>query len=102
MFLEIAEIEIKPGAESAFEDGVREAEPLFLRARGCHAVELHRTVEHPSRYKLVVQWETVEDHMVGFRESADFQEWRRLAGPHFAKPPEVVHTRNVLRDSPSM
>jgi hypothetical protein len=33
----------------------------------------------------------VENHMVDFRESEDFQEWRRLAGPHFAAPPRVEH-----------
>jgi quinol monooxygenase YgiN len=97
MILEIAEIEVKPGEEDAFEEGVRKAIPLFLRARGCHGVDLHRTVEAPNRYKLIVTWETVEDHMVHFRNSADFQEWRRLVGPHFAAPPQVVHTRSVVK-----
>src|SRR3546814_4415182 len=78
MFLEIAEIEVRAGEENAFEEGVRTAVPLFLRARGCHGVDLQRTVEAPSRYKLIVTWETVDDHMVHFRNSADFQEWRRL------------------------
>src|SRR3546814_11345254 len=69
MFLEIAEIEVRAGEENAFEEGVRTAVPLFLRARGCHGVDLQRTVEAPSRYKLIVTWETVDDHMVHFRTS---------------------------------
>ena len=43
------------------------------------------------RYLLFVQWETLEDHIVHFRNSENFAEWRRLAGPHFAAPPRVEH-----------
>ena len=96
MFFEIAEIEVKPGEEAAFEAGVTEALPLFKRAKGCHGMELQRSVEKPSKYRLVVKWETVEDHMVHFRNSDDFQEWRKLAGPHFASPPAVEHTHTVV------
>jgi len=53
-------------------------------------------VETPTKYRLVVGWETVDDHMVHFRGSPEFQEWRRLAGGHFQRPPIVDHTRRVL------
>lgn len=96
MILEIAEIEVKSGEEARFEAAAAQAVPLFLRAPGCHGMELHRVIEEPGRYKLIVRWERIEDHMELFRNSDDFQEWRRLAGPHFAAPPKVVHTSNVL------
>jgi len=96
MIFEIAEIEVLPGQEEAFEAGVRQAAPLFQRAKGCRGMELQRSIEKPSHYKLVVKWDSVEDHMVHFRESADFQEWRRLAGPHFAMPPVVGHVASVM------
>jgi heme-degrading monooxygenase HmoA len=96
MVTEIAQIEIKPGQEAAFEAAVREAAPLFDRAKGCHGMQLERSIEHPARYCLVVQWATIENHMVDFRDSADFAEWRRLAGPHFASPPQVEHTEIVV------
>lgn len=97
MFLEIAQIEVKPGAEARFEAGVAEAAPLFRRAKGCSAMELQRSVEFPQRYRLIVTWATVENHMVDFRNSADFQEWRRLVGDCFAAPPAVEHTAQVLK-----
>ena len=75
-----------------FEIGVAQAAPLFLRAKGCHGLNLQRVVEDLSVYRLVVQWETVEHHTVDFRNSDDFQEWRRLVGPFFANPPVVTHT----------
>ena len=74
MVLEIAQFEIKPGMEVAFEAGVKQAVPLFQRAKGCTGLELGRSVEKPTRYRLFVQWETLENHTVDFRESADFQE----------------------------
>src|SRR5438067_2150423 len=96
MFLEIAQIEVKPGLEAEFEANVAEAKPLFARARGCHAMELQRSHEVPGRYRLMVQWETIENHTVDFRGSSDFQEWRRLVGHCFAAPPQVEHTRRVF------
>lgn len=97
MVFEIAEIEVKSGEELAFEAAVAEAALYFKKAKGCLSLELHRTVERPSVYRLVVGWERVEDHMVDFRESPDFQEWRRLASPHFAKAPTVEHVAVALK-----
>jgi heme-degrading monooxygenase HmoA len=96
MFWEIAQIEVKPGQEAAFEVAVGQAVPVFKNARGCKGMQLHRSVENPSRYRLVVDWQTVEDHTVHFRGSENFQEWRRLVGGFFASPPAVEHTQRVL------
>jgi quinol monooxygenase YgiN len=95
MISEIAQISIKTGLENEFEAGVAKAVPVFMRAKGCHGVRLERSIEHPGRYFLVVQWETVEDHTVSFRSSEDFKEWRSLVGHCFKDPPEVQHTREV-------
>lgn len=95
MIWEIAEIDVKPGEEAAFEAAAAKAVPLFKGAKGCHGMQIQRSVEHPGRYRLVVDWETIEDHTVGFRGSEAFQEWRRLVGPHFAEAPRVEHTRKL-------
>ena len=97
MIYEIAELDIKEGQEVAFEDAFRQAVPLFQGAKGCHGAEIQRTVERPNVYRLVVQWETVEHHMVDLRESESFQEWRRLVGPHFASSPKVEHTSTAVK-----
>ena len=97
MVLEIAQIDVKPGTEAEFEAGVAKAAPLFKRAKGCTSMELQRSVEQPSRYRLFVGWDTVENHTVDFRGSADFQEWRKLVGHCFASPPQVEHTRQVMK-----
>jgi heme-degrading monooxygenase HmoA len=97
MFLEIAQIDVKPGMESEFEAGVQKAAPLFRRAKGCTGMELQRSVEMPGRYRLFVQWDTVDNHTVDFRGSADFAEWRKLVGHCFAQPPYVEHVHRVVK-----
>lgn len=96
MIKEIAQLTIKPGLEQQFEQGVSQARPLFLRSRGCQGVQLFRSIEQPEQYTLVVDWETVEDHMVHFRESPEFQQWRALVGDTFAAPPNVHHVSQAL------
>ena len=96
MVTEIAQIEVKPGMENAFEIGVKNAVPLFKRAKGCQGMALKRSHEKPQRYRLFVQWETLENHTVDFRGSHDFQEWRNLVGHTFAHPPEVEHVTEAV------
>ena len=96
MVTEIAQIEVKPGTEKDFEAAVAKAKPLFLRAKGGKGMELHKSVEKPTRYRLFVKWETLENHTVDFRGSADFQEWRKLVAHCFAAPPEVEHVTQAV------
>ena len=96
MILEIAQIDVKPGMENDFEAGVKAAAPVFKRAKGCKGMTLQRSHEKPARYRLFVQWETLENHTVDFRGSENFAEWRGLVGQYFASPPEVEHTETVL------
>jgi len=97
MILEIAQIDVKPGTEAEFESAVQKAAPLFKRAKGCSGMTLQRSHEKPQRYRLFVQWATLENHTVDFRGSDDFQEWRKLVGPYFASPPDVEHVTEVLK-----
>ncbi len=93
--LEIAQIEVIAGQEDAFVAAVAEAAAQFQAHAGCHALKLYRSHELPSRYRLVVEWDSVAAHM-DFRETPGFAEWRRLAGPFFASPPQVEHVIKAL------
>jgi len=91
MITEIAQIDVKPGMEAEFETGVTKATPIFQRTKGCKGMQLQKSHEKPQRYRLMVKWDTLENHTVDFRGSADFQEWRKLVGHCFAAAPEVEH-----------
>ena len=96
MPLESAELLIKAGMGAEFEAGVRQAAPLFQRARGCEGMQLQRGIEKQRAYRLLVRWQTLEDHTVHFRGSEDFQAWRRLVGHCFDGAPVVTHLDTVL------
>ena len=96
MITEIAQIDIKAGMEAEFEAGVAKARAAFQQSKGFHGFELHRSIEKPQRYRLVVKWATLENHTVDFRNSENFTQWRGCVSHCFASPPEVEHTATVL------
>lgn len=96
MIVEIVTIQIKPHTHADFEAAIAQAVPLFQRARGCRSLRLERSIENPDSYKLVIGWETLEDHTVHFAASAELQEFRRLAGGFVAAPTHMEHMEQVL------
>jgi len=95
MITEIAFLTIDPANAEAFEAAVAKAAPVIRAAEGNGGVSLERVIEHPGQYRLMVRWLSVDHHMVTFRESAGFREWRALAGPFFIETPHVEHTQTV-------
>ncbi len=91
MITEIAQIDVKPGSEKDFEAAVAKAKAAFGRSEGFHGFELHKSIEKPQRYRLMVKWETLENHTVDFRGGPLFPQWRAIVGPYFASPPVVEH-----------
>ena len=96
MILEVALLNVKDGLAAEFETAFRQASPIIASMKGYISHELQRCMEEPNRYILLVRWETLEDHTVGFRQSAEYQEWKRLLH-HFYDPfPTVEHYEAVL------
>jgi len=93
---ELAVIDVKPGHETDFEAAVAAAAPLFQAAKGARTLTLDKSAEIPTRYRLTVSWERVEDHTEGFRGSEAFTRWRELISEHIESTPTVEHVRNVL------
>lgn len=91
MVLEHALITVRPGTASQFEAALSRASRIIAASPGFISLTLDRGVESPDRYLLLVEWETLEDHVTHFRESPAFLEWRALIGPFFESPPEVDH-----------
>jgi len=92
MILELADIRIHPDQQVAFDEAIqRGLDSVFSKARGFRGFKVNKGVEHPERYLLMIFWDTLEDHTVGFRQSPLFAEWRAIVGPFFAAPPVVEH-----------
>jgi heme-degrading monooxygenase HmoA len=95
MILEAVMLPVIAGQETEFEAAFRQASPIIASMKGYLSHELHRCIESPGKYLLLVRWETLEDHTVGFRQSAEYQEWKRLLH-HFYDPfPQVEHFEQI-------
>ena len=91
MILEVAHLHIKRGECAAFEAAFAKAAPIIASMRGYVSHQIQRCLEDDHRYVLLVNWQTLEDHTVGFRQSAEYQQWRALLH-HFYEPfPTVLH-----------
>ncbi|MGB7059725.1 MAG: antibiotic biosynthesis monooxygenase [Geitlerinemataceae cyanobacterium] len=94
--LEVAILDVKPGLTDEFEAAFYIASRIIASMSGYLWHELHRCLETPDRYVLLVRWQQLEDHTIGFRQSPKYQEWRSLLH-HFYEPfPTVEHYEMVL------
>jgi heme-degrading monooxygenase HmoA len=95
MVLEVALIDVLPGHEDEFAAAYAKGQPVLAGTPGCRSVRMTRGVESPSRFVLLVEWDSVEAHNDNFRATERFAQWRALIGPHFANPPLVEHFVDV-------
>jgi len=92
MILEVADIRIAPGRQAEFEQAAhRGIQTVIARSKGFLGYQVRHSVETPERYLLLLEWETLEDHTVGFRGSPDYAEWRSIVAGFFAATPSVEH-----------
>jgi heme-degrading monooxygenase HmoA len=101
MILESASLCIVPGQQAEFERAFCKAQTLLSGMPGYISHELQRSIERDHHYLLLVEWQTLEDHTLGFRKSTQFLRWRELLGPHFHASLEVEHFARVVTDSSS-
>jgi heme-degrading monooxygenase HmoA len=96
MILEVAVLNVRVGCEAAYEAAFRDASRIIAAMPGYISHALQRCIEVPNRYILLVNWDSLEAHTVGFRRSPGYQDWKRLLH-HFYDPfPTVEHYETVL------
>ena len=100
MILEVAVLDVRAGEETAFERDFVTASRFISGIPGYLSHELHRGLEKPSRYLLLVRWATLEAHTVGFRKSAAYLEWKRLLHHYYDPFPTVEHYTGVYAHPP--
>ena len=91
MILEVAILNIKPGLSEEFEAAFSQASAIIASMAGYESHELQKSLDTQNRYVLLVHWQTIDDHIVGFRQSPQYAEWKALLH-HFYDPfPTVEH-----------
>lgn len=91
--LETAFIHVTPGQEDDFLAALEDAKNVLAQAKGWKGITVKRGVERNSTFMLAIEWETLENHTVDFREGPLFPQWRAIIGPFFASAPDVEHWR---------
>jgi heme-degrading monooxygenase HmoA len=95
MILEIATLDVRQGQTQTFEAAFAKAQAIISASPGYLRHELQHCMENAHRYVLLVWWESLEAHTIGFRQSAAYQEWKALLH-HFYDPfPTVEHYKVV-------
>jgi len=95
MILEVAILDVRAGQKQEFEEAFLTAQSIISSMPGYISHQLRSCIEKPNRYILLVNWETLEDHTIGFRESPQYQEWKALLH-HFYNPFPVVEHYSML------
>ncbi|WP_139417783.1 antibiotic biosynthesis monooxygenase family protein [Agromyces laixinhei] len=97
MILEHAILPVVPGREADFEAAFAEAKSIIAAMPGFVDLLLSRSIETPNEYLLLVHWESVEAHEIGFRGSAQYGHWRALLHGFYEPFPVVGHFAEVHR-----
>ena len=92
---EIAEFSITTGEEDEFERRVLDSVPIFTAAEGCRALRLHRAVDVPGRFLLLIEWVSVAHHTDKFTATDGFRTFVATVSPLYAADPRVFHTTAV-------
>jgi heme-degrading monooxygenase HmoA len=100
MITEHALLPVISGQEEQFEAAFDRARAIIASMPGFISLSLSRSVESPSTYLLLVQWESLEDHTLGFRGSPQYQQWRELLHKFYEPFPLVEHYELVNSAQP--
>jgi len=95
MVLEVALIDVLSGREEEFAAAYAKGHPTLVSTPGCRSVRMTRGIESPSRFVLLVEWDSVAAHEENFRGTDRFTTWRGLIGPYLAAPPHVEHFTDI-------
>lgn len=95
MILEVAMLQVRPGMTQEFEDNFRQASRIISRMKGYITHELQKCIEAENKFILLVRWETLEDHTIGFRGSEEYQSWKKLLHHCYDPFPIVEHFEAV-------
>lgn len=99
MILEVAILNIKEGAEIDFENDFKNASKFISAIKGYLNHSLSKCIEQKNKYLLLVNWDTLNDHTIGFRQSKEYLEWKRLLHPYYDPFPIVEHYDTIYKNT---
>ena len=98
MILEVAILNVKRGQEMQFEIDFVTAGQFISSIKGYVKHSLRQCIEQKNKYILLVDWENLEDHTVGFRQSTQYLEWKKLLHHYYYPFPTVEHYELIIEN----
>jgi heme-degrading monooxygenase HmoA len=98
MILEVAILNVKRGQEKQFEVDFAIAGQFISSIKGYVKHTLRKCVEKQNKYILLVDWENLEDHTIGFRQSAEYLEWKNILHHYYDPFPIVEHYETIIEN----
>ncbi|EHQ29859.1 antibiotic biosynthesis monooxygenase family protein [Mucilaginibacter paludis] len=98
MILEVAILQVKANQAANFEHDFNIASQYISSIPGYLRHNLQKCIEQPNKYILLVEWNTLEDHTIGFRQSAAYQNWKQLLHHYYDPFPTVEHFESVFQN----
>lgn len=96
MVLEVAVLYVLPGKEQNFEADFKIAGQYISSIPGYIKHSLQKCLEQTGKYLLLVEWENLEAHTIGFRQSAVYEPWKKLLHHYYNPFPVVEHYQAVV------
>jgi len=93
---ELAVLDIKAGEQTAFEHAFRQAQSILESMPGYINHSLSHCVENSERYVLLVNWQDIDSHEKGFRQSDQYLQWKALLHGFYDPFPSVEHYSTVV------
>jgi heme-degrading monooxygenase HmoA len=97
MILEVAILQVIPNQRGDFESAFAQASRIITAMPGYVSHQLQRCIENQNRYILLINWQNLVDHTIGFRSSSQYQEWKKLLH-HFYDPFPTVEHYELIQD----
>ncbi|MDP1817174.1 MAG: antibiotic biosynthesis monooxygenase [Leadbetterella sp.] len=98
MILEVAILHVKSGQEKQFEIDFDIAGQFISSIKGYVKHSLRKCLEQNNKYILLVDWESLEDHTVGFRQSLEYLEWKKMLHHYYDPFPTVEHYETIIEN----
>jgi heme-degrading monooxygenase HmoA len=100
MITEAVILDVILGKEQEFESAFIEASGIIANMTDYSSHQLQHCLEKENRYLLLVRWETLEAHTIGFRGSEQYLEWKKRLH-HFYDPFPTVEHYEIVFENPT-
>ncbi|MEO7120726.1 MAG: antibiotic biosynthesis monooxygenase [Ginsengibacter sp.] len=96
MILEVAILHVIPGREKQFEEDFKIAGKYISSIKGYIRHSLRKCIDEENKYILLVDWEQLDDHIITFRQSEQYLEWKKLLHNYYNPFPIVEHYETII------